>query len=70
MWGIQLGRIDITPVVKGFLDGENEDDDITTETDALMTLAGDWSNSKLDDDDNAKDFAMENEPRPPPAELM
>ena len=41
MWGIQVGRIDITPVVKEFLDGEDKDDDIIAETDALTTLAGD-----------------------------
>ena len=70
MWGIQVGRVDIAPVVKGFLDRGDEDDDRTVETDALTTLAGDWSDSESDDDDNAEDFAMENEPRPPPAELM
>ena len=61
MWGIQVGRIDITPVVKEFLDGEDKDDDIIAETDALTTLAGDWSDSESDDDDNVKDFTMENE---------
>ena len=61
MWGIQVGRVDIAPVVKGFLDGDNEDNDITAETDTLTTLAGDWSDSESDDDDNVKDFTMENE---------
>ena len=61
MWGIQVGRIDITPVVKEFLDGEDKDDDIIAETDALTTLAGDWSDSESDDDDNVKAFTMENE---------
>ena len=70
MWGIQVGRVDIAPVLKGFLDGGDVDDDRTAETDTLTTLAGDLSDSESDSDDNAEDFAMENEPRPPPAELM
>ena len=69
MWGIQVGRIDIAPVIKGFLD-RDEEDDVTASTDALTTLAGDWSDSESDEDDNAEDFAIENQPRPPPAELM
>ena len=70
MWGIQVGRVDTTPVVKGFLDGDNDDDDITEATEALTTLAGDWSDSESDEDDDAEDFAVKNAPRPPPAELM
>ena len=58
------------PVVKGFLEGDDDDDNITAATDALTTLAGDWSDSESDEDDNAEDFAIENAPRPPPAELM
>ena len=61
MWGIQVGRVDITPVVKGFLEGDDDEDDITAATDALTTLAGDWSDSESDDDDNVKAFTMENE---------
>ena len=70
MWGIQVGRIDIAPVVKSFLNGEEEEDDITAETDALTTLAGDWSDSESDDDDAPNDFAIENRPQPPQAELV
>ena len=56
--------------MKGFLDRDEEDNDITAEMGTLTTLAGDWIDSESDDDDNAEDFAMENEPRPPPSELM
>ena len=62
--------MDITPVVKGFLEGDEDEDDITAATDALTTLAGDWSDSESDDNDDGEDFALENAPRPPPAELM
>ena len=69
MWGIQVGRIDTAPVIKGFLD-RDEEDDITASTDTLTTLAGDWNNSESDEDDDAEELVIESKLRPPPAELM
>ena len=57
-------------MVKGFLEGDEDEDDITAATNALTTLAGDWGDSESDGDDDGEDFAIENAPRPPPVELM
>ena len=70
MWGIQLGRVDAFPIVKGFLDTDDDDNNATATTEACTTVEGDMSDSDLDDEDDSGDFAMENVPRPPQVELM
>ena len=70
MCGIQVGRVDEVPVVKGFLDTDNNDNDATATTEACTTLEGDMSDSDSDDEDDLEDFAMENTPRPLPVKLM
>ena len=64
--------MDIAPKLKGLLemgaDSEGECEEGTAATDALATLEGDVTDS--DDEDGAEDFGAENDPRPPPREIM
>ena len=52
MWGIQLGQVDIFPVVKGFLDTDDNATNATVTTEACTTLEGNMSDSNLDDEDD------------------
>ena len=53
--------------VDGVLDEELDNNKKTATTADLTTLAGDLSDSKLEDEEN---FAAENRPRPPPEKML
>ena len=49
IWGINVGKIEGKIRVEGVLDEKLDDDETTATTANLITLAGDLSNSNLED---------------------